>query len=1183
MSLPSRQTSLVAIAYALLGTAGLALALPPSYASPVFPASGLALVLALWYGWPALAGVGLGSLAMHILAPPYVQNISLTGTLLALAIATGATVQAWAGSVMIRLWLKEGWLRLAHEREALPFLLLGGPIACLLSASTSIFALHTVGAIAKADVLHSWWTWYVGDTLGVLLFAPLSLYFLGQEDPLWRSRARTMVVPMAVILGLVVAAFYQAARVEEREQKRQIEDQCQVLKNALTVRFDGYELGLAALARFMEAEPDATFQQFAHFTEAPLKSNPELLALSFNFHVQKEDRARFEAGMSRRLPGTPYRIMELTAAQRLVAAGDRPDYVAVGYISPLAANRPAVGLDIAANAIRRDAIERARKSGHMAVTAPIHLAQDTEPGILSMVPAYGGGQKEPMGYAVAVTKVQKLVSTVAGSFNAQGIAVQLEDPAAAPESRLLYRSFTSLDEVRRDYAYATPLMMGDRQWRLSVYPTALYLQEHRPWMAWTVGVAGMLFATVLQILILVITARAALVKQKVEEQTAEILTQSRALHASEERYRRLFDDSRVPMLLIDPTDGAIVDANQAAAKYYGYDRSHMKSLNIADINQFRPDEIRAEMAKANARQKDDFEFPHRLANGEVRQVEVRSGPIEIDGRPLIYSIIADITERRRLETEVQAYQEGLEHLVAKRTAQLAASESHTRLILESTADGLYGLDTEARISFVNPAAGRMLGYGAESLVGHHARSLIYRRPGDVLCVDDFPGALALSQGQVESESDHLYRHADGHALPVICAAHPMVRNGAIIGAVVSFLDITERKAMEEAREAARQEAERLARVKSEFLANMSHEIRTPLNGVLGIAQIGVRQNQGRKAQEHFARIVESGRLLLGIVNDILDFSKIEAGKLKIEQLPFDPAQVVERAAAHLAERARAKGLTLSVEKSDGLPRFCLGDSLRLEQVLINLLSNAVKFTEHGLVSLRVERQGGQFLFRVSDTGIGMTPAQVQRAFVAFEQADGSTTRRFGGTGLGLSISRRLAELMGGSIRAESEVGKGSLFELILPCVEVRAPKIPERTPEAASPGTRLAGVSVLAAEDDLVNQYVLEEFLAAEGARVTMVANGQEAVDQVREHGPGAYDIVLMDIQMPGLDGHAATRRILELAPDMIVIGQTAHALAEEREKSLAAGMVDQITKPLEADDVVAVILKHVRPTPRNA
>jgi CheY-like chemotaxis protein/anti-sigma regulatory factor (Ser/Thr protein kinase) len=265
-----------------------------------------------------------------------------------------------------------------------------------------------------------------------------------------------------------------------------------------------------------------------------------------------------------------------------------------------------------------------------------------------------------------------------------------------------------------------------------------------------------------------------------------------------------------------------------------------------------------------------------------------------------------------------------------------------------------------------------------------------------------------------------------------------------------------------------------------------------------------------------------------------------------------------------------------VEKATDLPPALLGDPLRIEQILVNLLSNAVKFTDHGRVTLRVKRQGSQLLYQVTDTGIGMTASQTQRAFVAFEQADGSTTRKFGGTGLGLTISRRLADLMGGSIHAESEPGRGSMFELILPCIEAPAQQ-PAQLAMSALPGMRLAGITVLAAEDNLVNQFVLEDFLVTEGARVVMVSDGQEAVDRIRNDGPDAYDIVLMDIQMPGLDGLAATRQILELEPDMPVVGQTAHALAEERARSLAAGMLDQLAKPLEIEDMVAMVLKYAK------
>jgi signal transduction histidine kinase len=289
---------------------------------------------------------------------------------------------------------------------------------------------------------------------------------------------------------------------------------------------------------------------------------------------------------------------------------------------------------------------------------------------------------------------------------------------------------------------------------------------------------------------------------------------------------------------------------------------------------------------------------------------------------------------------------------------------------------------------------------------------------------------------------------------------------------------------------ARAEAERLARVKSEFLANMSHEIRTPLNGVLGLAHIGFRESRGRdKAQDAFARILSSGQLLLGIINDILDFSKIEAGKLRIEAIPMDLARTIGDTLELMEERAQAKGLALRLRHLSDLPESCISDPLRVGQVLINLLSNAIKFTERGSVTLSVGQEGGQLMFEVSDTGIGMSEGEVAKVFAPFEQADNSTTRKFGGTGLGLTITHRIVELMGGTLHAHSRPGVGSTFEVRLPWVPVDTvvrdshsvgPLLPE-----GGAGARLTGLRVLVAEDNEVNQMVLEEFLMAEGAEVS--------------------------------------------------------------------------------------------------
>lgn len=545
--------------------------------------------------------------------------------------------------------------------------------------------------------------------------------------------------------------------------------------------------------------------------------------------------------------------------------------------------------------------------------------------------------------------------------------------------------------------------------------------------------------------------------------------------------------------------------------------------------------------------------------------------------------LQDISERKATEIELDRHRDHLEELVTQKTKALEASETNARRILESSADGLFGMDNHGRFTFINPAACAMLGLTAEHVIGKAVRPLIHHSypDGQPYPDSECPSHKAIADGRGIRVDNEVYWHADVYPVPVMYAAHPIIECGVTKGAVVSFVDISHQRAAEEAKQKALLAAEKLGRARTEFLANMSHEIRTPLNGVIGFAEIGYRNAlDGEQARNAFAKIRQSGRMLLGVINDILDFSKMEAGKLDIESIETSVTHIVGNVMDIVSERAREKSLSVLVSKQDGLPDGFVSDPIRIQQILVNLLSNAIKFTDAGRVSLDVGRENQNLVFRISDTGIGMTEEQLSRIFTPFEQADGSTTRKFGGTGLGLAIVKRIVDLMGGEIRVNSTLKQGSTFEVSLPFVPVDAKSLtakPGVSDVAISDDQPLRGIRILLAEDNEINQEILVSNLLEDGASVVAVDNGRAAVERVIADGAEAYDIVLMDIQMPEMNGHEATREILRLFPGLPVIGQTAHAFAEEIDACFASGMVGYIGKPINPDQLVNTVLQFAK------
>jgi len=400
------------------------------------------------------------------------------------------------------------------------------------------------------------------------------------------------------------------------------------------------------------------------------------------------------------------------------------------------------------------------------------------------------------------------------------------------------------------------------------------------------------------------------------------------------------------------------------------------------------------------------------------------------------------------------------------------------------------------------------------------------------------------------------------------------------GFLGAFIDITVRKRYEAELEAARKAAETASRAKSEFLANMSHEIRTPLNAVLGLAQLLEQGAHDTHEREISARIQMAGQSLLGIINEILDLSKIEAGQLHLEHRPFDLNALMTRIENLLTPLANAKQLSLRFEPAEKPLGLLLGDALRLEQVLNNLIGNAIKFTERGEVIVQCgpcTKDDGtpRLCFEVWDTGIGIAPADLERLFQPFSQADAGITRRFGGTGLGLAICKRLVELMGGEIGVESEPGLGSTFWFELPLIQPDQPMALEVKTHtaAASPGPRLAGRRFLVVDDVDINRDLLARLLLREGAQSIPAVDGQQALDLLR-HGADDFDAVLMDLQMPVMDGLTATRLIRQELGlvNLAIIAVTADVMHDQQQAAHDAGVDEILTKPLDLDRLVACL-----------
>ncbi len=518
--------------------------------------------------------------------------------------------------------------------------------------------------------------------------------------------------------------------------------------------------------------------------------------------------------------------------------------------------------------------------------------------------------------------------------------------------------------------------------------------------------------------------------------------------------------------------------------------------------------------------------------------------------------------------------------------ELRASEEYHRQIFESVPDAMLLFDVDGRIVDANPAACELHGYTHAEMVKLHGRDIVH--PDHYGEFESFQVALAAT-GKFHVESVDVRR--DGSMLDVeVHGTAVQSRGQRQLLAVVT--DITARKRAARELRAALAAAEAANQSKSEFLANMSHEIRTPMTAILGFAETLLEAGLSEEERlEAVSTIDRNGRYLLGIINDILDLSKIEAGKLEIEQVPCAPAATVADVCSLMGARAREKGLTFEVAADGPVPRMIRSDPTRLRQILINLVGNAIKFTERGGVRVVVgmatpNRDAAPLMrFDVLDSGLGMSEEQVERLFRPFAQADGSTSRRFGGTGLGLAISRRLANGLGGDVWiVATEPGRGTHVRLTVGTGSLVGVELVAQPfdgvgfcAEAVQPAVRdpaELGIRILLAEDGLDNQRLISAMLRRIGSEVVAVENGAAAVEQalVALAAGTPFDVILMDMQMPEMDGYTAASLLRERSYPGAIIALTAHAMPGDRERCLQAGCNDYATKPIDRRVLIATL-----------
>ncbi|MDO9315113.1 MAG: CHASE domain-containing protein [Burkholderiaceae bacterium] len=1030
---------LMALSYAVVGRLSLLMAIPPGYASPLYPAAGMALVFVLVCGRRAALAVTVGAIAVNVLLNPR-HALGATEAVIGL----GAGLQALFAAELVQRMVRQP-LTLSAPREIARFYLFGAVIGCLVSASVATTALGAADVVPASAWPVTWLTWWMGDTLGTLIAAPILLTMIGRPREAWAPRRRTVGLTLGIVTSLLVATTVLVARWDRERVQTSFERDASAASTAALSQLNTPLHALEALRGLYLGSNHVDATELRAAAAYWLNHDGALQGIGYQERVPLADVPAFEGQMH--TEGQPdYRVLDRTASDTRVPTS-MPEAYAVRLVEPLEGNVGLLGINALSIPVAREAIEAAVRTDRPTASAAFHLSQDAadspKSGVVIYRAIYRGkptSDEERMSAAVGVVFVTVRVEDLLRSVLAQApsyLHFCVTDTDASARQRQL--AATSLCADAPDaLVHRRMLAFAGRQWELSVNASEVGASQAAGarHYAWLFSSVGLLTAAVLGALLLTVTGRARIIELAVQDRTAALEQQVRervqveaAMRESEQRFRNIFNNVPIGVLYTD-IDGTVRQANPRFCELVGRDAATLAHLKTRDF--LHPDDLDEDVVLFN-----------RLLAGEIA------------------------TYRRQ-----------------------------TR--------------------YVAP---------------------------------------------------------DGHAVWVQCSVSLLRDESGRPQRIVSVAeDITEHLRLAEAVRA-REAAEASNRAKSEFLSRMSHELRTPLNAMLGFAQLLELEDRpalGSAQRAWVGQIQQAGWHLLEMINDVLDLSRIESGNLRMELETLDLPELLAATRSLVEQSADLRHIVITEELARGA-RFITGNATRVKQILTNLLSNAVKYNiDGGRIHLSTQVQGDLVELMVTDTGLGMSAEQMASLFQPFNRL-GRETSGTEGTGIGLVISQRLAELMGGELRAASHVGQGSSFILRLP-VAGDPDTVPSDLDGLAADRNDYHRRHVHYVEDNETNVEVMRGVLAQRPqVQLDVSATGLDGLAAIRAQRP---DVVLLDMHLPDISGLELLRH-LKLDPatrSIPVVAVSADALPAQIDDAFMAGAHRYLTKPVNVAELLSVL-----------